>query len=456
MADTSGRVSIDRRQALRAASAFGGLVASVGSVPAAAEAAAAGWGVDPARFGARYDGVSDDTNALQKAIDACAANGRWTDLIVSGPLAISKPIMIDRPVDRSSGIFRILGNGAGRLIQKGDHPIFDSRLPMQDHPVSEYVSLINLAVAGNKPLFSPKFLRIQIDGCFFDKCNLIETNRYVQSLEITRSRFVGGAQGGAIISARQAYDVRITNCNFERTGRIIRFDSANSVCICGCVMETCHTPIIDIDGVNGMVFNGNYTEGNGGSTIVLGSRMGKSLGISIFGNNLKGVQPSKKGEAEIVLGRSSGVASGGNFCAGNLYDTGYVALGELQSMADEAVGQLTSSDYPAALAPAGTVPAPLVIDLAKAVGSIPTATAAVTIVQNVRGNLRKILLPTSVSNRFVRHVTIVNEGPEALNVHVASATETLIDNRGGAVSIGPNQARTFLEYRSKHWSVVGA
>lgn len=444
---------IDRRSTLFALTS-GAIAAHGGAGAAQGDGSGLRGDVDPIHFGARYDGVSDDSAALQRAVDACAeGGGQWRNLVISGPLLIARSVMIDRPVDRSLGIFQIAGVGNGRLLGKGRAPLFDSRLPMQKDPVSEYVRICDLAVSGGAcPLFSEKFIRIQIENCFFDESVVLISRHYIQSLEISSSRFIGKSNY-YIIHSNDAYNINIDNCNFERSGKLLKIDnSASGISIDRNVFETCDAPIIDINGVNGLNFNGNYTEYNEGPAILLGNDLGKSRGISIFGNNLKGTHGEGGRQCEIVLGRAEGVASGGNYCSGNLYDTSYLRLGGMRSMGDIAQGRLTSTDIPVDVMPAGVEPAPVILDLSgKDAGDVQLISAPVTIVKGTHRDFRHVQLPVSVSDGYMRKVTLINEALGSVVVKLPGNAGFLMRGAESPGVISPGAVGSFLEYEKGRW-----
>lgn len=406
--------------------------------------------VDPRDYGARYDGITDDSVPLQLAIDACAVDGRWKQLVISGPLRTTRSSMIDRPVDRSRQVFRISGRNDAQLIHNGPEPLFDSNITMIDHPVSEYVCVSGITFSGTGSIFSGKFLRVQILKCYIMGLSAFSTAQYVQSLEISHCRFVDAA-ALAIVSAKAGYDVTISYSHFERTGTVLQIGSVNGLSIVGCVFESCQGPVLDVDGVNGMLFNGNYVEENAGPAIVLGSKLGRSQGVSIFGNCIKGATVAAN-RYEIVLGRAVGVASGGNYCAGNLYDTSFVMLGDLHSIADATEGRLTSTDYPVSLVAAGTLPKAATLDLGSAPQSVPILVAPTTVVRGVTDKARTVALPISVSARFQREVTVINAGAGTLLVRAQHPAQIVGSN--GIVAIESGHGARLVEYEAGAWCVI--
>jgi hypothetical protein len=405
--------------------------------------------IDPGNFGASYDGKTDDSVAMQKAVDACAEDGRWSDLVVSGPMVLGQPIMIDRPVDRSRELFRITGSRNARLIHRGGRPLFDSRIPMNDDPVSEYLSLANLSISGPGPLFSEKFLRVQLSECFLDGTSVMFTDKYIQSLELIRCRFVG-SQGAELIRARRAYNVTIAHCNFERSESVMRIGAINGLSVIGCVFESCQQSPFNMDGVNGLTFNGNYVEGNGGPILVLGNNQGHSRGIAIFGNAIMGSAGTPKERFEIVLGRVTGAASGGNYCAGNLYDTSFLRVGDMQSMADAAEGKLTSTDCSIALVAADHISAAEELDLTAT--ALNVISAVTTIVKGVTDESHVVELPVSVNPGIIRKLTIINAGGRPLLVRApdrdASSKVSTI------ATVEPGCGKVLLEYEPNVWCAL--
>lgn len=322
---------------------------------------------------------------------------------------------------------------------------------MTDHPVSEYISLSNLNISGRGSIFSEKFLRIQICNSYINKISVMLTDKYIQSIDISHCRFVGSGER-EVISGKDGYDISMSNNHFERTGRIVDIKNVNGISFVCSLIESCDKSAIKIDGVNSLLFNGNYIEANLGPVLELGSDLGRSRGVSIFGNVIKGLPYSEKNRYEILLGRAIGVASGGNYCSGNLYDTSYVALGGLQSMADVVQGRLASTDYPVSIAAAGTAPKAASLDLSAGSQGVPVINSATTVIRGATELSHTVALPATVSDGFQREITVVNAGNRWLLV---------LPQRGGAilgvdkaVRLEAGSAKMFVEYEPSLWCVV--
>src|SRR5512137_2313427 len=64
-------------------------------------------------FGAVGDGVTDDTAAVQAAINYCATFSEWPALLIPGKCLITSSLNINRTVDTTISDFHIIGQGAG-------------------------------------------------------------------------------------------------------------------------------------------------------------------------------------------------------------------------------------------------------------------------------------------------------------------------------------------------------
>ena len=86
-------------------------------------------------FGAVGDGVTDDTVAVQSAIDYCLANHKG--LLVDGRCYITSSLNIDKPVNDPSydEYFTILSDSGGGFIVKSAIAMFSSTLPFTTDPV---------------------------------------------------------------------------------------------------------------------------------------------------------------------------------------------------------------------------------------------------------------------------------------------------------------------------------
>jgi Pectate lyase superfamily protein len=133
-------------------------------------------------FGAVCDGTTDDTAAIQAAIDYCATFTRWPALIIPGRCKVTASINIDRPVDSRQDYFRIIGQGAGAgFYTTSAVTVFTSTLAYGAAnawgalaPCSEFVSFecLQFETSSSTELsyaLSGKFLRVKFLNCWFER-----------------------------------------------------------------------------------------------------------------------------------------------------------------------------------------------------------------------------------------------------------------------------------------------
>jgi polygalacturonase len=98
---------------------------------------------DPRAFGARADGTTKDTSALQQAIDSCARQG-------GGTVHLSRGTYLTAPIELKSGITLELDQGA-TLLGSADHRDYPAhhefRLP-DLQPLVSAVNAENIAITG--------------------------------------------------------------------------------------------------------------------------------------------------------------------------------------------------------------------------------------------------------------------------------------------------------------------
>ena len=144
-------------------------------------------------FGAVCDGVTDDTAAVQTAVNYCASLAPyWPTLVIPGRCKLTSSININRPVDTTKTEFRILGQGPGAgFYASGTVTMFDSTIAMASGsgtaPVSEFVTFDNINFEASNFfdevfVISRKFLRIKFLNCFFWLTRCQASDTYAQTL----------------------------------------------------------------------------------------------------------------------------------------------------------------------------------------------------------------------------------------------------------------------------------
>jgi len=225
-------------------------------------------------FGAVCDGVTDDTAAVQAAVDYCASLAPyWPTLVINGRCKLTASVNIDRPVDGTKTEFRILGQGPGAgFYASGTVTMFDSTIAMPSGsgsaPVSEFVTFENInfeasSISDEVFVISRKFLRIKFLNCFFWLTRCQASDTYVQTLYFV------------------ACNIRNNKANFINSAGL--FDVAFDACI----IENGSTIVRSIDpdyGTSGLRFVNSLIEGIGTTSIVVAAGMN---GFDLIGCHLE-------------------------------------------------------------------------------------------------------------------------------------------------------------------------
>jgi len=297
--------------------------------------------VRPEDYGAKGDGTTDDTAAVQAAVNACLAT---TDepkmLVVAGQYRLTSSVNIDRAVtgDGQFTDFRIVGMGTrGGFYISTAINMFSSTLVDADAPVSEFINFENVYFEGPDSdiaacvLNGDKFLRIKFTGCRFFRVKLLVTLSYIQSI------YLNGCTikhiWGNFFDCALAYDVSfsgnlievVTGNVFRVVGSIVGWTEWGAT---GCrfidnLCEAClDTPIV-VDRLRGCSIIGNYFEANVGATFLdlcVGTH--PTVGAIVSGNMfiMAVAQYSDATYFPIRWGPTITAFSSGNFSNGRLHD----------------------------------------------------------------------------------------------------------------------------------------
>jgi hypothetical protein len=240
-----------------------------GGVTKKAPVSAISSGVNVKLFGAVCDGVTDDTAAVQAAIDYCAANN-WPPLLVTGKCKITASLIINRLVDQNSDEFFIIGEGpdAG-FFTAGNVIIFDSTLPYTTAPQSEFVTFQNIRFESSSffnasYILSPNFLRIKFIDCVFFLIRCVISPIYAQTLYFTNCNIRNNPAN--FINVAGSYDIKFVQCIIENGFNIVRcIDPArgtNGLTFTSCVIEGIQGSICDITGASGFALTNCHLESN--------------------------------------------------------------------------------------------------------------------------------------------------------------------------------------------------
>ena len=316
-------------------------------------------------FGALCDGVTDDTVAVQAAIDYCATFAQWPALIVPGKTLLTASINIDRLVDTTTSEFRIIGQGAGAgfYVTTGI-TMFTSTLPVTTSPQSEHIAFEGIQFECNSSalfayVVSEKFLRVRFSDCFFQaiKC-------YISTIYAQDFRFIGcKARGwaGAFFTSRGAFYIVSMACSYEfgEHGFYLG-DPANTVGVVGCsfhnnLFENSST-FITAGIIMGMSVQGNYFEYNSTASLAFNYSLANS-GVIVSGNFFT-TAPANIGNDnffEVAWGDTVAAQVGGNHCIGRLHDTSAFTTPTFDASNDYASVSLVRGDRAYTLAGNGFV-----------------------------------------------------------------------------------------------------
>jgi len=226
-------------------------------------------GINVKSFGAVCDGITDDTAAVQAAINYCAANN-WPTLLVTGKCKITSSLIINRLVDQNSDEFVIMGIGpdAG-FYTAGNVVIFNSTLPYTTAPQSEFVTFENIRFESSSffngsYVLSPNFLRIKFQNCVFFLIRCILSPIYAQTIYFLNCNIRNNPPN--FINVTGSYDIKFTQCIIENGFTIVRcVDVArgtNGLSFTSCVIEGIQGSICDITGASGFALTNCHLEGN--------------------------------------------------------------------------------------------------------------------------------------------------------------------------------------------------
>lgn len=288
-------------------------------------------------FGAVCDGVTDDTAAVQTAIDYCATFSEWPTLIVNGRCRLASSVNIDRPVATETSEFIILGEGPGAgFYTTGDVTMFTSSITMTTSPVTEFVTFENIVFETSSTLnesfvLSEKFLRVKFLNCVFQIVRCVVATTYIQTyyfnscnLRNTHNNFINCAG---------LYDVVFESCIIEICGTIIRSidvaRGAASLRFTDCVVEAMTNSIVVTSGASGFIISGCYLEANFAPMFNLFASGPTNSSVSVIGNYI--YCPDG---AVMYYGPTRSVFSAGNSCFPNTLHTNASQITNLISNAD--------------------------------------------------------------------------------------------------------------------------
>jgi hypothetical protein len=300
--------------------------------------------VDARHFGAVCDGVVDDTDALQAAIDKCLESNPPLMLAISGRVRVTRELKVKRNVDRSKGRFRIVGTGnAPAIVTDRALTLFGAGGPIEKFPSSEFISFedIHFEAATSVAqafVMSGAFLRVEFVGCDFHAIACVDSPIYAQEWRFYRC--VARYWKGSFFRSAGGDAVTTHGSKYQHGGAVFEIvdPTGNSGCV-GCsfhqdIVESSLGPFLSASFVQGLSIAGLYSEGNGAATLRFGSK-GPNRGINVSGCFFA-PQDGNKGLPDffdIVWGQTIAGFSSGNTALGGLHDDvqagkGFVTVGD--------------------------------------------------------------------------------------------------------------------------------
>ncbi|WP_433867113.1 hypothetical protein [Ralstonia wenshanensis] len=299
---------------------------------------------------AKNDRTTDDTAANQAAINYCLSFAQPKPLKIMGPSLLTASLNIDRPVDTTSGNFRIIGAGAfGGFYVTTAITMIDSTISMPGtDPVSEFVSFEDMHfecsnAATAALVISKKFLRVMFRGCTFEKiaCANMGT-AYAQTFRFLNNRIRKWA--GYFFASSGSFDMDFAGNIAEAGGAFFRsYDSTNThgtvgVRFRGNLYEGSSGSFIEAGLVQGLAVVGNYLEANSGLTMNLFVSSQQNSGVHFAGNSIVSSSTNKANSAfyEVQWGNTIAAKSEGNRSDGRLHDQSAMSADALSIDADYA------------------------------------------------------------------------------------------------------------------------
>jgi|APSaa5957512535_1039671.scaffolds.fasta_scaffold47296_3 hypothetical protein len=235
-------------------------------------------------FGAVGDGTTDDSAAIQAAIDYCLVNTLTLDsnfiktLIIPGNHKLDTPLTIDLNLGQRN-FFRIEGRGTGAGFTTANIPFAFTTTGQTSH----MIIFSNLAFNGSyvnsgleRYAFNlEKLFRITIENCAFMGIRVGYSPQYVQSVRFTGCA-VRGVKGSAFYFGDAIFDVTIEDSIFEtiESHAIHQVPAVNAgifmMRIVNNVFQSLSGDSIRLEGSSkNITITGNYTEGNTGRFLYL-------------------------------------------------------------------------------------------------------------------------------------------------------------------------------------------
>jgi hypothetical protein len=294
-------------------------------------------------FGAKGDGVTDDTAAIQAAIDYCLSfenpkvkgQSLIPTLVISGLCYITSTLNIDR-VEGQTSQFKIVSDGfVGGFVVTTAITIFSTTFAGSNaaNPslsvLSNGITFEGLTFQGQAGAIAyaidlPKYVRTRVNNCFFNSISMCtDLVGYIQTAYIDNcfTRFAPAI----FIRTVDAYDVSITNSWWEACASTVFY--AGGAIYKGAFINNLAQGLagdghfLDCTSANAVDVCDNYIEFNTGSFI----RVTTTDGMTVAGNyiNTRQNDPDNRSNASFyevdVLGNANSFTGFGNHATHRLY-----------------------------------------------------------------------------------------------------------------------------------------
>jgi len=417
-------------------------------------------------FGAVCDGTTDDTAAVQAAIDYCLSLSLAGILMVPGTCRITASLIINRAVDTTSDFFIIQGQGvgAGFLVAPGV-TLFDSTIPFTAYPVSERVTLRDLRIGlysgSDAVIFSQKFLRVQLFNVLGRGLRMLNaTATYAQDWHIGDGCNFAGWTGGAFFNAKGATEVVSLRTAQYRAGTgdaFYLYDSGGTNGVSGCSIygsfESIDGSPLKAGGAGGLRFGG-YFEGNTGVTadFSLGANTSITLDIELITPTALNLANSSF--YEIKWGVTDRGASIGAKTTGRLHDdtsmtSPLVSIGETAALA------LQKSTRQTRVMASGisSMENNITAHAGGGQASAYQLTATVNRVTIAASAADSVKLPTTYDLGVAQAVTIINDSGNSIQVFGSGTDSINFVASGTGVAQGSVVTATYYSVVAGRWSV---
>lgn len=269
--------------------------------------------ITPEDFGAKADGETDDTIAMQKAINAWSKN-RSIEIRLVGRYLINGTLSVGN-LEADDPETRLNFTGGGTLIKNNAGFMFDKATGQV--PQTGHINFIGVRFEGaNLPgqtfiLNGNNVIRVHFESCFGTKINIAKATNYLQTIYLQNTTW--RKWSGYLLDTGRLYDVSLMGSVFEAGDAVLitrtaaADPAANSLKVIGSNIEGMNGKsgaALSVGVTWGSIISGNYFEGNAGGDLNFNNGTGYHKGLVIEAN---GFQPTR---AQIATGNYYPVVTG--------------------------------------------------------------------------------------------------------------------------------------------------